>query len=189
MPFVAFLFTSREDLAEEADCVDVGLRRGESGAHGIDGNVRCSQGEPCLDAFVPFVLVEPLNADPGIDAESFPVAAGFFQILVQLLDVGFNNVVGRSARRHPAISESGGAPECRLGAAAEPDWDRTLNGHWIDAGIVNDEARAAMCDQRLCPELSQHFDLLCDAAPTGLEFFSERVVLYIIPAQADAKTQ
>ena len=45
------------------------LRRGEAGAHGVHGQVRRAQGAPRFRAATPFVLVQPRDADPRIDAE------------------------------------------------------------------------------------------------------------------------
>ena len=52
------------------------LGRGEAGAHCIHGQVRSPQGAPRLDAAAPFVLVQPLDADPGVDAELLAIATG-----------------------------------------------------------------------------------------------------------------
>src|SRR6266850_153278 len=109
------------------------LRRRESGAHRIHGNMARSKGPPCLDSTVPFILVEALNTDPGINAEVIAIPAGLFEIFVELLDVPLGKVVRWSTRRHPTIAEPCGTPEGGLCSTAEPDRDGTLNGHRIDA--------------------------------------------------------
>ena len=82
-----------EDIAEGPDRVDVRLRRREARAHRIHGHMAGAQGTPGLDALVPFVFVEPLNADPRINTKIFAIATGLFKIAMELLDVGFSPVI------------------------------------------------------------------------------------------------
>src|SRR5713226_650970 len=147
------------------------------------------QATPRLDAAAPFVLVEPLNADPGVDAELRAIAAGRRQVAIELVQVTLHPIIRRSARRHPAVPDPRGAPEHGLCGAPEPDRDGTPNGQGIDAGIVDDVVRALVRDERLGPELAQDLDLLLDTAPTRPELFAERVVLDVVPADADAEAQ
>src|SRR5881396_1142580 len=99
------------------------LRGRESGAHRIHSNVGRSEGAPGLDALVPFVLLEPLNAHPGIDAKVRRIPAGFFEKLMELLDVRFNSAVRRPSRRHPTITKPCGPLQRGLCGASEPDRD------------------------------------------------------------------
>jgi hypothetical protein len=64
-----------------------------------------------------------------------------------------------------------------------------LHGQRINPGIVDDVVGSLVCDQRLRPELAQHLDLLFGPAPTRLKLLAERVVLDVIPANPNAKTQ
>src|SRR5687768_17386375 len=121
------------------------------------------QAAPRLDAAAPFALVEPCDADPGIDAELLSIAAGGREVTIELVDVPLHPIIRRPARRHPAVADPRGALEHGLGGAAEPDRDGTPNGQRIDAGIVDDVVRALVGDERLGPELAQHLDLLLDA--------------------------
>ena len=82
-----------EDLAEGPDRVNVRLRRREARTHRIHGHVAGTQGTPGLDAPMPFVFVESLHADPGINTKIFAIAASLFEIAMELLDVGFNPIV------------------------------------------------------------------------------------------------
>src|SRR5437867_2860713 len=82
-----------EDITERPDSVDVRLRRREARPHRIHGHVARTQGAPRLDAPVPFVFVEPLHADPGIDAKNFAIAASLFEIAMELLNIGFDLVI------------------------------------------------------------------------------------------------
>src|SRR6185436_5549740 len=56
-----------------------------------------SQAAPRLDAPAPVVLVEPGNADPGIDAELLAIAAGRREVASQLVDVPLHPIIRRSA--------------------------------------------------------------------------------------------
>jgi len=71
----------------------VRLRRREAHTHRIHGHVACAQGTPRLDAVVPFVFVQPLNADPRINTQIFAIAASRFEIAVELLDLGFSPII------------------------------------------------------------------------------------------------
>src|SRR5439155_10586996 len=165
------------------------LRRRESGAHRIHSNVGRSEGAPPLDALVPFVLLEPLNTHPGIDAEVLRIPAGFFEKLMELLDVRLSSVVRRPSRRHPTITEPSGPLERGLCGSSEPDRDGALNGQGIDPGIVDHVMGGAVRHQRLGPELAQYLNLLFHAAPACLKFLAQRIVLNVIPAKADTKSQ
>ena len=113
---------------EGADRVDVCLWRREASAHRIDGHVAGTQSPPRLDALVPCVFVQALDADPGIHTKIFAIAASLFEIAVDLLDRGFNPVVRCPPTRHPPITEPGSALEGRRGSTTKPDGDGTL--HW-----------------------------------------------------------
>src|SRR5256885_11378354 len=104
------------------------LRRREARAHRIHGHMASAQSTPDLDAAVPFVFVQPLNADPGINTKIFAIAASLFEIAMELLNIGFDPVVRWPARRHPPLTESRGALEDRLCGTPKPDRNGTLNG-------------------------------------------------------------
>src|SRR3984893_9144436 len=178
-----------QHLAEGPDRGHVCLRRGEAGAHAIHGHVCRPQLAPRLDAGAPFVLVQPLDADPGVDAELLGIATGGLQIPMELIHVSLHAIVRRSAGRHPAVPDPRGAPEHGLRGTPEPDGDGTLDGQRIDPGIVNHVVRALVRDERVGPELAEDFDLLFDAAPARLKRLAERVVLDVVPANPNAKAQ
>src|SRR5262245_17897093 len=165
------------------------LRRREASTHRIHGDVTRAQGTPRLNASVPFVLAKTLNADPGINAKMCTIAASLLKIPMELLDGGLDAVVRWPASRHPPIPEARRALEHRLCRTTKPDGDRTLYRQWINASIINDVVGALVGDQRLRPELAQDLDLLFSAAPTRLKFLAERIVLDVIPADANAETQ
>src|SRR5919201_2524332 len=143
-----------EYISEGPDGVDVRLRRREASPHGIHRNVTRAQGTPGLDASAPFIFGEPLNADPGINAEVFTIATSLFEIPMELLNVGFDPVVRSPTRWHPAVAEACGAFEHGLCGTPEPDRDRTLNRQRIDASIVDDVLGGLVRDERLSPELA-----------------------------------
>src|SRR4029434_11079154 len=174
---------------EGADGVDVCLWGREASAHRIDGHVAGTQSTPRFDTLVPCVFVQALDADPGINTKIFAIAASFFEIAVELLNIRFHVVVRCPTSRHPPITEPCSALEGRLGSTPEPDGDGTLHGQRIDPGVVNDVVRGLVWYQRLGPELAQHLNLFFSPASTRLKFLAERVVLDVIPVNPDAQTQ
>src|SRR5438132_1385653 len=178
-----------EDFAERPDRVDVRLWRREASPHRIHRDVAGAKRTPGLDAPVPFVFVQPLNADPGINTKIFAVAASLFEIAMELLNISFDPVVRWPARRHPPLTESRGALEDRLCGTPKPDRNGTLNGQRIDAGIVNVVLCGMVRDQWLGPELTQHLDLLFDPVPTPLKFLAQRIVLDVVPANPNTEAQ
>src|SRR5262245_47105542 len=165
------------------------LRRREARTHRIHGHVAGAQCPPGLDTPVPFVFVEPLNADPRINTKIFAIAASLFEIAMDLLEVDFDLVIWCPPTWHPPITEPCGALERGLGSTPEPDGDGALYGQRINPGIVNDVVGGLVGDQRLRPELTQHRDLLFGPTSAHLKFLAEHVVLDVIPANPNAKTQ
>src|SRR4030095_9123754 len=176
-------------LMEGADGVDVCLWGREASAHRIYGHVAGTQSTPRFDTLLPCVFVQALDTDPGINTKIFAIAASFFEVAVELLNIRFSVVVRCPTSRHPPITEPCSALEGRLGSTPEPDGDGTLHGQRIDPGVVNDVVRGLVLGQRLGRELAQHLNLFFSPASTRLKFLAERVVLDVIPANPDAKTQ
>jgi hypothetical protein len=81
-------------------------------------------------------FAEPLNADPGVDAELPAIATGRGQIASELVEVPLRPIVRRPARRHPAVTKALGSPEHGLGGPAGPDGDGVPGGQRIDPGVV-----------------------------------------------------
>src|SRR5467141_2838547 len=117
------LLSLMEDIAERPDRVDVRLWRREASPHRIHRDVAGAKRTPGLDAPVPFVFVQPLNADPGINTKIFAVAASLFEIAMELLNISFDPVVRCPTSRHPPITEPCSTLEYGLGSTPKPDRD------------------------------------------------------------------
>src|SRR5262245_49929176 len=177
-----------EHLAEGANRLHVLLWRLEAGAHGVDSEMRGTEGAPGLDATAPLVLLQAGDADPRIDPEARTIAPLRGQVGRELIQVPLHAIVGRPSRRHPAVAHPRRALQHGLGGATEPNGNGAPHGQRIDPRVVDHVFRALVGDQRLGPELAQHLDLLLDASPARVEVLTERVVLHIVPADADAQT-
>src|SRR5215475_10663348 len=91
--------TPLQRLPERADRVDVLLWRFESRTHRVHRDVSGAEGAPAVHPPRPFLLRQAGDGDPRVDAETFPVAASFLQILFELLDKT-PRIFGLAARRH-----------------------------------------------------------------------------------------
>src|SRR5499426_3777548 len=132
--------------------------------------------------------LEAGEADPRIDPEARTIAPLCGQVGRELIQVTLHAIVGRPSRRHPAVAHPRRALQHGLGGATEPNGNGAPHGQRIDPRVVDHVLRALVGDQRMGPELAQHLDLLLDASPARVEVLTERVVLHIVPADADAQT-
>ena len=101
-------------------------RLGEAGFHCVKRQVRRAEFFPRLDLFDPILRRTLPERDPSFDADAFGVAARRARVAMNRRDHGAAFITGTD-KREPAVAEPPDALEHRVGAAAEPNGDRTLS--------------------------------------------------------------
>ena len=124
----------------------------------------------------------PLNPNGrGSPARVLHVAAHPIQDLPRL--------VAGLELREPAVRDLGHPLEHGLGHAADPHRDGALDRQRIDAGAIEVMVGALEGHHGLGPELAHDRNLLGDAPAPGAEVLVQRLILDVVPADADAQAQ
>ena len=119
-------------------------------------------------------------------AELRRLAARLAQVFLHLLPPFRGPLLGTG--EDEAVAESHSPPKDELGEASEPDRD-AASGAGIDAGTVDVIELALERHQGLAPELAQELHLLLLAPAASVEALPERLVLDVVPADANAEAQ
>ena len=94
----------------------------------------------------------------------------------------------RSETRLPAVRQPGRTPHGNLGIAAEPQRNGPLRAR-VDTGTPDPVEFTRECHRLFAPEAAQQDELLRAATPACPEVHAERLVLGIVPADADAQAK
>jgi hypothetical protein len=173
-----------ESLLHFGQEVEVSFGGRESLSHRVDRDVSASPLTAPLDASGDCVrgLVEA--SDHRLLAELRRLAARLAQVFLYLRPP-FRAPL-RGAGKDEAIAESRSSPKDRLGEASEPDRD-AASGAGIDTGTIDVIELALERHQGLAPELAQELHLFLLAPATSVEALPERLVLDVVPTDADTE--
>jgi hypothetical protein len=156
----------------------------ESLSHRVDRDVTAPPLTAPLDSSGDCVRGVVEASDHHLLAELRRLAARLAKVFLYLLPPFRASV--RGAGEDEAIAESRSSPKYRLGEASEPDRD-AASGAGIDAGTFDVIELALERHQGLAPELAQELHLLLLAPTASVEVLPERLVLDVVPADADTE--
>ncbi len=164
--------------------VSVGARK--SFSHRVNGDVSAPPFTAPLDASSDSLrgLVEA--SDDDLPAELRRLAARLAQVCFQLLPP-LHDPFARPIEDE-AVAESRSTPKDSLGEASEPDGN-SAGGPGINARTVDVIETALEGDQGRAPELAQQRYLLLLTLAARVEALPERLVLDVVPANADAEAE
>src|SRR5437899_5864728 len=98
--------------------------------------------------------------------------------------------VGLHDVRHPAVAQTARAGQSRIGAAADPDRRKLLDGLGVDRDRLESREPAVERGRRVAPERAHHVDALVHACPALLVgHAAELEILRVLPAYADTVYQ
>src|SRR4051794_33623374 len=164
------------------------LGRAQSSAHGVHAQMRRAQPTPAFGILRPLSLGHLADAQARLHSHRVWRTASRRSCLAQPIEHGAGLIVRRALWK-PAIADPPGALNPRVGRGTHPDRDRALDWHWLDASLFDLVPASMEADHRLRPERPQYGDLLLHACRTIVEILAERLVLDLVPANADAQAQ
>src|SRR5262245_35330430 len=168
---------------------------GEAGSPWLGDDGGRAEGLPRSDLPLPSFGTLAGEANAALQGKPGGIATRLASVLVHTGDERLALGVGREVGA-PAVGEPRDPPQRGVGrdrmiatADAEPDGDRSLDGHGIEAGMVDPVKLAPKVHHGLSPQGSHHRDLLGTPTPAVLEGLVEGLELDGVPAHADPEAQ
>src|SRR5437867_4606309 len=176
-----------EHLLHLENRVDV-VAWGEPGAHSVHGKMGGAEVTPFTSALSPLGRSADGEGEPPFYTDGRGRPARVLHVVAHATQ-NLPRLVAGLKLREPAVGDLGHALEHGLGHAAEPHRNGALDWERIDAGAVEVVVGALEGHDRLGPQLAHDRDLLGDAPAPGVEVLVQRLVLDVVPADADPQTQ
>src|SRR6266545_373542 len=159
---------------------DVGRMAGDVGHAGL---------LPETEFLAPVVGRALAGRHPDLQPDRRRVAPLGLDQLAQLVEGLQRLVACRIGQRHEAVAVLGGAPEGRLGMAAEPDRHAARLRPRVDAAVVELVELALERHAGLGPQLLHEAHLLLGALAAAVEVDAQALELDLVPADADAQAK
>src|SRR4030095_14662786 len=156
---------------------------------GVDGDMGDAGLFPEANLAPPVLVLADAGRHPDFQADRGGISAGRADEAAQLVESLQRLVARRIGERHEAVAVLGGAPEGRLGMAAEPDRHAARLRSWIDAAVVELMEIAPELDVWFSPQRLHEAHLFLGALAPGAEIHAETLELDLVPADADAKAE
>src|SRR5262245_30309020 len=154
--------------------------------HGIEHHHVGSEPAPAICRCRPALRIGIVHPEPSLD----PELAGLTPMLAHLVPQQGKLLLGRMVGwddRHPAVADLGRPLHCGIGDAAKPDRDWALHGRGHDVDFPQRMKLSVESDKIPRPEPPQHLYLLGLACAARLPALPQRLVLNVVPSNADAK--